>query len=108
MLDELDLGNWGSWGRMSGMWKRSGEVGDVWQRRDEAGGVTGGWRGSGLGHGTGLLFIDVAAHAAGVHAWRDHRGQQRGGQGKIEGGRVIVRGGGSRRHSRARRGCAKV
>lgn len=36
------------------------------------GGVTG--SGSGLGHGTGLLVIDVAAHAAGVHAWRDHRG----------------------------------
>lgn len=44
------------------------------QRRDEAGGVTG----SGLGHGTGLLVIDVAAHAAGVHAWRDHRGAAEG------------------------------
>lgn len=38
----------------------------------EAGGVTG--SGSRLGHGAGLLVIDVAAHAAGVHAWRDHKG----------------------------------
>lgn len=54
---------------------------EVEQRRDEAGGVTG----SGLGHGTGLL-IDVAAHAAGVHAWRDHRGAAEGrGEGVSDG-----------------------
>lgn len=33
-----------------------------------------GFGGSGLVHGAGLLVVDVAAHAAGVHAWRDHRG----------------------------------
>lgn len=34
---------------------------------------------SGLGHGAGLLLIDVAAHAAGVDAWKAEV-QRRGGQ----------------------------
>lgn len=28
---------------------------------------------SGLGHGAGLLLIDVAAHATGVDAWKNQR-----------------------------------
>lgn len=46
-------------------------VGDVW--REE------GWsleglkdKGSRLGHCTGLLLVDVAAHTTSVHAWRKH------------------------------------
>lgn len=53
-------------------------------RRDEA---EGGRRGSGLGHGTGLLVIDVAAHTSSVHAWKNHGVQQRGrGYQEAEGG----------------------
>lgn len=55
---------------------------EVERRRNEAGGVTG----SGLGHGTGLLVIDVAAHTASVHTWRDHRGAAEGKDGVINGG----------------------
>lgn len=39
------------------------------EKRDEAEGT----KGSRLGHGAGLLVIDVAAHATSVHAWKNHR-----------------------------------
>lgn len=44
--------------------------------------IGGSWGGggSGLGHGAGLLLVDVAAHAAGVDAWKSQKGQQREGQ----------------------------
>lgn len=53
--------------------------------------------GSRLGHCTGLLFIDVAAHATSVDAWRKPEGQQ-----WVEGG---VHGEGKRRYNMSRRGC---
>lgn len=56
-------------------------------RRDKA---EGGRRGSGLGHGTGLLVIDVAAHTSSVDAWKNHRVQQRG-RGYQEAEGVIIR-----------------
>lgn len=40
-------------------------------------------KGSGLGHGTGLLVIDVAAHTTGVDAWKNHRDSS-GSQGQAE------------------------
>lgn len=62
-------------------------------RGGAGGGGVRGWRNdgvqvSGLGHSAGLLVIDVAAHAAGVHAWRDHRGaaEVRGGVIDMEAG----------------------
>lgn len=34
---------------------------------------------SGLGHGAGLLLVDVAAHATGVDAWKNQRDSRGGG-----------------------------
>lgn len=39
------------------------------EKRDEAEGT----KGSRMGHCTGLLVIDVAAHTTSVHAWKNHR-----------------------------------
>lgn len=49
----------------------------------EEGGEAGRGKGSGLGHGTGLLVIDVAAHTTGVDAWKNHRDSS-GSQGQAE------------------------
>lgn len=77
--------NVGEWGRMRGGagWLSRGGGGAVLRSMlggGERGRLEGsrGHGGSGLGHGAGLLVVDVAAHAAGVHAWRDHRGGSRG------------------------------
>lgn len=44
---------------------------------------------SGLGHGAGLLLVDVAAHATGVDAWKNQRDSRGGGgsEGSREAGR---------------------
>lgn len=40
------------------------------EKRDEAEGDK---QGSRMGHSTGLLVIDVAAHSTSVHTWKNHR-----------------------------------
>lgn len=61
-------------GMMEGWWSQGGGTGNDTvadgQWWEEAGGDG---EDSGLGHGTGLLLIDVAAHAAGVDAWKNQR-----------------------------------
>lgn len=57
-------------------------------RRDEA---EEGRGGSGLGHGTGLLVIDVAADTSSVHAWKNHGVQQGAGLSRGRGGSLLGR-----------------
>lgn len=78
---------WLSQGGQTGHERYCGDNVRCWE---EAGG---GREDSGLGHGAGLLLVDVAAHTTGVDAWKNQRdsrgwvrGEQRGRERPFPGG----------------------